>query len=227
MGEMPETLVDRTVALIGLIVLSPILLAIGAVIRLTSRGPALFLQERVGRDGCPFRIVKFRTMTVAPPDRDGMQLTVGGDRRITPIGAFLRRFKLDEIPQLVNVLRGDMRLVGPRPEVPRYVAQYGSAQRETLAFAPGMTDVASLYYRSESEELAEQPDPEAYYLNVILPRKIELNRRYLVERTFWGDITIILLTALVAVSPGWGARHVRHRVGRRYLSDGGVYDTPP
>lgn len=219
---MPETLFDRTVALLGLIVLSPVLLAIGVAIRLTSPGPALFLQERVGKNGQSFRIVKFRSMAVAPRNPKGLQVTVGGDRRITTVGSFLRRFKLDEMPQLVNVLRGEMRLVGPRPEVPRYVSHYTPRQRETLAFAPGMTDVATLYYRNESEELAEHSDPEGYYLQTVLPRKLELNRCYLAERTFGRDLKLIFLTALVSVSPEWGARRVREWVSRRYLSEVGA-----
>ena len=211
-------LFDRIVALVGLIVLSPLLLIAGAAVVLTSRGPMFFVQERVGREGGTFRLVKFRTMTVAPPNPNGRQVTVDGDHRITPVGAWLRRYKLDEIPQLVNVLAGQMRLVGPRPEVPRYVAHYTREQRRVLDVPPGITDVATLYYRNEENELAAQDDPERYYLEVVLPRKLALNQAYLDHRTFLRDLSVMARTALVSVSPGWGAAWVHRTIERRYLS---------
>lgn len=212
-------LFDRIIALVGLVILSPVLAIVAAAVRLTSPGPAFFLQTRVGRGGRPFRIVKYRTMTVAPARPDERQVTVGGDRRITPLGAFLRRYKLDEIPQLFNVLAGQMRLVGPRPEVPRYVAFYTEEQRRALDVPPGITDAATLYYRNEADELAERADPERYYIDVILRRKLDLNRRYLERRTIWRDLGVVFLTAWVAISPRRGAERVRRSIERRYLSD--------
>ena len=211
-------LFDRIAALVGLIILSPLLVVVGAAVALTSPGPVVFVQERVGRGGRPFRLVKFRTMTVAPPTPNGRQVTVGGDRRITRVGAWLRRYKLDEIPQLVNVLAGQMRLVGPRPEVPRYVAHYAPDQRRVLDVPPGITDIATLYYRNEEAELAGQADPERHYIDVILPRKLALNQAYLDHRTLLGDLSVIVRTALVSVSPGMGADWVRRSIERQYLS---------
>jgi lipopolysaccharide/colanic/teichoic acid biosynthesis glycosyltransferase len=210
---------DRIVAIAGLVVLGPILLIAGIIVRLTSSGPALFIQERIGRAGHPFKLYKFRTMTVAPPSTEGgRQVTLSTDRRITRVGSFLRIFKLDEIPQLLNVLLGDMRLVGPRPEVARYTAHYTDEQRRVLDVLPGITDVATLYFRNESEELADQDDPERYYIEVVMPRKLELNHRYLSERSFLSDLIVIMLTACVAVSPSVGA-NVRRRIARRYGID--------
>jgi len=211
-------LFDRFVALIGLLMLSPFLVTVAAAVGLTSPGPVLFLQTRVGKGGRLFRLVKFRTMQVADDEPGRRQVTVAGDSRITPVGAWLRRYKLDEIAQLVNVLIGQMRLVGPRPEVPRYVAHYTDDQRRVLDCTPGITDVATLYYRNEDEELAGRDDPEGYYIGTILPQKLELNRRYIDHRGFISDIVVILRTALVSVSPGWGGARVRRSIARRYLS---------
>ena len=210
-------LFDRLVALIGLVALSPLLLAVGAIVRLSSPGPALFLHERVGRNSVPFRLMKFRTMS-SRRTNGGRQITASDDPRITAFGQFLRRYKLDEIPQLINVLRGEMRLVGPRPEVETYVRLYVGEQRRVLDVSPGITDIATLYYRNESEELAAQDDPERYYVDTVLPRKLDLNLRYAEHRSFVSDLGVIALTAFSAVSPAVGNR-VRASIGRRYGVD--------
>lgn len=184
---------DLVAASAGLLVLSPLLLAVAAAVALSSRGPVLFRQERVGKGGRTFRMLKFRTMHVGA-ERAGGPLTVGADPRVTPLGAFLRRFKLDELPQLVNVVAGDMSLVGPRPEVPRYVARYDERQRRVLAVRPGITDPASVAYRNENELLSGASDPEATYLRDILPAKLEMNLAYLERRSMSADVRVILRT---------------------------------
>jgi lipopolysaccharide/colanic/teichoic acid biosynthesis glycosyltransferase len=184
---------DITCALCGLIVLSPLLLVLALAIRLDSAGPVIFRQERIGRDGRRFLIWKLRTMT-ADAERSGPQLTVGRDARITRVGWALRAGKLDELPQLINVLRGEMTFVGPRPEVPRYVALYDAEQRAVLALVPGITDLASIAYRRESELLSTAPDPERMYVERIMPEKIRLNLAYARTATRWTDLQVILRT---------------------------------
>jgi len=184
---------DLVASILGLLVLLPFLLVIGLVIRLEGSGPVFFRQERIGRDGRPFRIWKFRTMVV-DAERSGRLITVGEDRRITRSGAWLRRWKLDELPQLLNVLLGQMSFVGPRPEVPRYVALYTEEQRRVLELRPGITDIASIAYRNESELLEGQEDPEAYYVQRILPDKIRMNLDYAGKATIWRNIKVILAT---------------------------------
>ncbi|MCE3606490.1 sugar transferase [Massilia sp. P8910] len=190
---MSKRLFDLAAALAGLIVLAPLLAAIAAWIRIDSPGPAWFRQQRVGRDGVLFEIIKFRTMRVAGADT--AQLTVGADARITRAGQFLRRSKLDELPQLINVLLGSMSLVGPRPEVPRYVACYPPEVRAiVLSVAPGITDWASIHYKDENALLGSSADPERAYLETILPAKLAWNVRYVRERSFWTDLRIIFST---------------------------------
>lgn len=184
---------DVTGALAGLLVLSPLLAAVAAAIAVTDGWPVLFRQERVGRDGRPFRLWKFRTMVTDAAQR-GRQITVGADPRITRVGRWLRAMKLDELPQLVNVLRGEMSLVGPRPEVPRYVALYTPAQRAVLALVPGITDPASLRYYDESRVLAGAADPEQLYVDEIMPEKIRLNLEYAARATAWSDLVVIVAT---------------------------------
>ena len=184
---------DVTGALLGLAVLWPLLLVIAAAIVVRDGKPVLFRQERVGRDGRPFRLWKFRTMTAGAEQR-GRQITVGADPRITRIGRWLRAMKLDELPQLVNVLRGEMSLVGPRPEVPRYVALYTPAQRAVLALTPGITDPASLRYYDESRVLAGAADPDRLYVDEILPEKIRLNLEYAARATAWSDLGVVFAT---------------------------------
>jgi lipopolysaccharide/colanic/teichoic acid biosynthesis glycosyltransferase len=191
---MAKRLFDLLVSALGLLALSPLLLALALWIKLDSRGPVIFRQERVGRQGKPFLVHKFRTMSVDAPVR-GPQLTVGADKRITGAGQVLRRCKLDELPQLWDVLRGAMSLVGPRPEVPKYVAMYPEDKRQVvLSVRPGITDLASLRYRNESEELARAADPERVYVEQVLPAKLALSARYVQEASFIGDLRLILAT---------------------------------
>ena len=181
-----------------LLLLSPLLLAVAAWIKLDSRGPVFFRQVRVGRQGREFRILKFRTMHVDAPAR-GPQLTVGRDPRITRFGAFLRKYKIDEFPQFINVLIGDMSVVGPRPEVPRYVAMYPAATREVvLSVRPGITDLASIEYRDENELLGRSADPERTYVEQVMPAKLSFCERYVRERSFGGDLAIIARTFKVS-----------------------------
>jgi lipopolysaccharide/colanic/teichoic acid biosynthesis glycosyltransferase len=185
---------DLVFSLAGLLLLSPLLVVLAVWIRIDSPGPVFFRQVRVGRHGRPFRIFKIRTMS-ADAEARGRKITVGADPRITRAGRFLRRFKLDELPQLFNVVRGEMSLVGPRPEVPRYVEYYPEeVRRQVLSVRPGITDFASILYRYESRLLAGSTDPEAMYVNVILPEKWKHYVRYVSERSTWLDLKIILLT---------------------------------
>lgn len=191
---MAKRLFDIVCAGIGLLLLSPLLLAVAAWIKLDSRGPVMFRQERVGRFGRTFRIHKFRTMRVDAPAL-GPQITVGDDARITRSGRWLRASKVDELPQLWDVLRGAMSLVGPRPEVPRYVAMYPPALRElVLSVRPGITDPASLSFRNESELLAKAADPEREYVEVVMPMKLGLAADYVRNASLAGDIRLILAT---------------------------------
>jgi lipopolysaccharide/colanic/teichoic acid biosynthesis glycosyltransferase len=189
----PKRLFDLALALPGLLLLSPLLLVVALLIKLDSRGPALFRQTRVGKHGRPFQILKFRTMVTDAEERGG-QLTTAGDSRITRCGRVLRATKLDELPQLINVVRGEMSLVGPRPEVPRYVEMYTDAQRRVLDLTPGITDPASIRYRDESAVLAAAEDPETFYVEVVMPEKIRLNLDYAAKASLFGDLGVILRT---------------------------------
>jgi lipopolysaccharide/colanic/teichoic acid biosynthesis glycosyltransferase len=180
-------------ALLGLVMSSPVVLLCGIAIWLDSRGPVFYRQERVGQHGRPFQIVKLRTM-IAGADKRGSKLTAFGDRRITRVGNFLRTTKLDEIPQLLNVLRGEMSLVGPRPEVPENVSTYTRTQRKVLDVKPGLTGPASLAFINEEQVLASQPDIENFYLRIIMPAKLELDLAYCRTISLLGDIKLILLT---------------------------------
>jgi len=191
---MAKRLFDILCAGVGLLLLSPLLLAVAVWVKLDSRGPVMFRQERVGRFGVPFRIHKFRTMRVDAPAL-GPQITIGDDARITRSGRWLRASKVDELPQLWDVLRGAMSLVGPRPEVPRYVALYPDALRElVLSVRPGITDPASLSFRNESELLARAADPEREYVEVVMPMKLGLAADYVRNASLAGDIRLILAT---------------------------------
>src|SRR5688572_16429304 len=174
-GEVTiKRLLDLSVSSVALLILSPLMCVIALLVRIDSPGPALFRQERVGRGGRPFAILKFRSMREDAP-RSGPAVTVGGDPRITRVGRFIRRYKLDELPQLLNVVKGDMSLVGPRPEVPRYVALYPpEARRTVLSVRPGITDPASIAFVNESELLATAVDAETMYREVILPQKVRM-----------------------------------------------------
>jgi lipopolysaccharide/colanic/teichoic acid biosynthesis glycosyltransferase len=197
---MVKRLFDLAASAFGLILCSPVFLVLAIWIKLDSPGPVFYRQERVGRFGVPFRIHKFRTM-YQDADRRGMQITVGGDPRITRVGHFIRRNKLDELAQLIDVFQGTMSLVGPRPEVPKYVAHYPPAMRErVLSVKPGITDPASLAFRNENDQLAQAADPEREYVEVILPAKLQLAAEYAERANFWTDLRIILSTAKLLVS---------------------------
>jgi len=190
---MIKRLFDIIAALLGIIILSPFLLIIALLVGIGSRGGILYKQIRVGKDMKEFRLLKFRTM-YADSDKKGL-LTVGmRDSRITPIGYFLRRYKLDELPQLFNVLMGDMSIVGPRPEVPKYVAMYNAEQKKVLSVRPGITDYASIEYVNENEVLAKSDKPEELYINEVMPAKLKLNLKYINEMGFMTDLKIILRT---------------------------------
>ena len=197
---------DVVVAGLGLVVLAPLLAIVAALVALTSRGPVLFRQQRVGRHGKPFEMLKFRTMTNAP-EGNGPLVTVAGDRRITAAGRLLRATKLDELPQLWNVVCGDMSLVGPRPEVSKYVALYPpSVAIKVLSVRPGITDEASILFRNESELLAQAADPERAYVEQILPRKLALYERYAERHSMRGDLGIIARTLwCIVAGPGSAA----------------------
>jgi lipopolysaccharide/colanic/teichoic acid biosynthesis glycosyltransferase len=193
---LAKRLFDVVASSVGLVVLLPLLLVIALAIRLESPGPAFFRQERVGRFGKVFRVHKFRSM-VADAERRGMQITSGADPRITVVGALLRKYKLDELPQLIDVLAGHMSLVGPRPEVPRYVNCYPKEVRDiVLSVRPGITDWASIEYRNENAVLGEAVDPHRAYVEEVLPVKLRYYVDYVENRSFWGDIRIILATLL-------------------------------
>ena len=189
---------DIVLSAAALCVLWPVLLLIALAIVVDDPGPVFYRQVRVGRGGKPFRIFKFRTMVV-DADKKGLSITVGRDSRITRVGALLRKTKLDELAQLLNVLCGQMSFVGPRPEVPRYVELYTPYQRQVLLVRPGITDYASIAYRNENDLLAGADDPERMYIETIMPDKIELNMKYLREISPLADVRLILKT-IIAVS---------------------------
>ena len=196
---MAKRLFDIAFALLALLLLGPLLLLVALWVRLDSPGPVFFRQQRVGRSGQLFDIYKFRTMQTGA-EAMGPQITVGEDARITRAGVWLRRAKVDELPQFLNVLRGDMSVVGPRPEVPRYVAQYPADVRETvLSVRPGITDLASIEFRDESALLARSSDPERTYVEQILPAKLRHAQEYVRTRSLWLDLRIIARTVLAVL----------------------------
>jgi lipopolysaccharide/colanic/teichoic acid biosynthesis glycosyltransferase len=184
---------DVVFALFGLLVLLPVFVLITIWIKLDSQGPVLFKQQRIGRGELPFHILKFRTMVV-DAERMGKQITVGRDPRITPSGHLLRKYKLDELPQLINVLLGHMSFVGPRPEVPYYVNYYNEQQKAVLSIRPGITDWASIKYRDENSLLNSAEQPEQLYIEKIMPDKLSINLQYLQSASLKKDVQIILQT---------------------------------
>ena len=184
---------DVGVSLFCVVLFSPVLLIAALAVKLTSRGPVLYLQQRVGQNFQPFKIFKFRTMAF-DADKRGALITVDRDPRITSVGHFLRKSKIDELPQFFNILRGDMSLVGPRPEVPKYVEMFRQDFAELLSIRPGLTDLASIEFRDESEVLGRAADPEREYTEVILPRKISISREYMKDISLRNDLRIIGLT---------------------------------
>lgn len=197
---MAKRLFDLALAALGLLLLSPLLLLVAAAVKLDSPGPVFFRQERVGRHGVPFRIHKFRSMRV-DAETVGPQVTVGLDPRITRVGHWLRGRRFDELPQLIDVLLGDMSLVGPRPEVPRYVAHYPAALRaQVLSVRPGITDPASLAFIDEAGLLASADDPEREYVQTILPRKLARQAEYAARATLASDLVVIARTLRLLLS---------------------------
>jgi len=210
---------DATCAAVGLVFLMPVLVAIALLVLVFDGPPVLFSQARVGRYGKEFRIWKFRTMRAGAP---GLPITSAGDQRITRLGRFLRKFKLDELPQLFNVLRGDMNLVGPRPEVPQYVNPASTVWQAVLQVRPGITDPATLLHRDEEAMLSKVEDPDYLYRQTVLPTKLLVNLAYIRTRCFRQDIRLIALTICSSLFPatfdsirirkalGSGAQHGGH-----------------
>lgn len=193
-----KRLFDLTCATIGLLVCAPVFALIALAIKLDSTGPVFFRQVRVGRNGRPFRIHKFRSMHIAVKGQ--REITVNNDPRVTRSGKLLRKWKLDELPQLIDVLRGAMSLVGPRPEVPRYVELYPSDMRSLiLSVRPGITDLASIQFRDENTLLDQAGDPEAVYIHQILPEKLRLQAEYVRERSFFYDLRILWQTVIKVI----------------------------
>lgn len=195
MSDAIKRFFDLFVSLIAIIVLSPFFILIALLIKIGSTGPVLFKQTRIGRNELPFEIYKFRTMVV-DAEKLGTQITIGKDPRITKIGHFLRKTKLDELPQLFNVLKGEMSFVGPRPEVPKYTKLYSEQQRLVFTVRPGITDYASIKYRDENELLGNVENPEKVYIEEIMPDKLHLNIEYIQRRSLLEDIKIIFLTVM-------------------------------
>lgn len=187
---------DILCSLLGLVVLSPVLLVVSVLVAVTSPGGVFFRQERIGKDGRPFRIFKFRSMR---KDNAGLKITTGNDSRITPVGRFLRKSKIDELPQLINVLVGDMSFVGPRPEVADYVNLYTPYQRQALLVRPGITGLASIRFRNENDLLTASDDPNRTYVEQIMPRKIDLDLEYIPHASVFYDIKLIFQTFAVVI----------------------------
>jgi lipopolysaccharide/colanic/teichoic acid biosynthesis glycosyltransferase len=200
-------LVEAAVSFVALVALAPVFAVVAALIKLDSAGPVLFKQRRIGRNFKPFDICKFRSMVVNAPCEGG-PITAGSDPRITRSGRLLRATKIDELPQLINVMKGDMSLVGPRPEVPKYVDLFRSDYQDILAVRPGITDLACLKYPDEAAILGHAAHPEEYYVSVMMPDKIRLAKEYLKRRSILFDLLLILRTfsRIVAVSTGVGRR---------------------
>lgn len=209
--SLMKRLFDFILAIIGLMIVSPLLVITAGMILLLNGAPILFGQKRIGLCGRIFLLYKFRTMTISDRSAEG-SFDVGNKDRITHFGAFLRKTKLDEMPQLWNVLKGDMSLVGPRPEVRKWVDAYPERWTKVLAVRPGITDPASIYYRNEEELLAQADDPEAFYRDQILPHKLDLYEEYVRSRTFLSDISLIFKTILSVLLPG------RYSCHRDYVS---------
>jgi lipopolysaccharide/colanic/teichoic acid biosynthesis glycosyltransferase len=192
---LAKRLFDIIAACIGLIVFSPVFIFVALAIYFDDGGAVFFKQERVGLNKRIFEVIKFRTMKVL--QHQGLNITVGNnDQRITKLGGILRRYKIDELPQLINVLKGEMSFVGPRPEVPRYVSLYNLEQQEVFRVKPGITDFASIEFRNENELLASVPNPEKYYIEEIMPIKLSLNIKYIKNQSLFLDIKLIIKTVI-------------------------------
>jgi len=197
---MLKRAMDIKLSFLGLLALWPLLLILALLVKLSSSGTVFYRGLRVGRQGRTFKMLKFRTMA-ADAETQGLPLTVGGDSRITGLGRFLRKAKLDELPQLWNVLVGEMSLVGPRPEVQKYVEMYSEEQRKVLDLRPGITDPASIKYRNENDILAAAVDPEKTYIVSIMPDKVRLNLNYASRASVWSDLGIIFRTLFRIARP--------------------------
>lgn len=207
---------DVAFSLAGLVLLAPLLLAIAALVKWEDSGPVLYRQWRIGRRGRRFWLRKFRTMR-SQPGGSGLEITVGDDPRITSVGAVLRRYKLDELPQLLNVLAGHMSLVGPRPEMWRYVRDYTPEQQRVLELVPGLTDPGSLAFRGEAQQLARSTEPERTYVEDVLPVKIRLSLEYAARATRWSDFVMVLRTILLVARPAPRERAVPHIFASRRM----------
>ena len=204
---------DRVLAAAGLTLAAPVCVLVALAIRCEDGGPVLFRQKRAGQNGVPFELLKFRSMFENAGKVAGPLVTAAGDRRVTRTGRWLRKFKLDELPQLWNVVRGEMSLVGPRPEVARYVDLEQPVWQRVLSVRPGITDAATLVYREEERILASFADAERGYRETVLPDKLALNLAYLERRTLWRDTRLLALTAFYSLLPGaFDARRIRRRI---------------
>ena len=192
-GKITKRVFDIVACVTAGLVLCPLWLCIGLLVACGSKGGAFYRQTRVGRNGKEFKLLKFRTMC-QDADKIGGLITVGEDSRVTRIGKFLRKYKLDELPQFLNIIKGDMSIVGPRPEVPKYVALYDERQRQVLSVRPGLTDYASIEYISENELLAQSSDPDKTYIEEIMPAKLELNLKYIENQSVMEDLQLIFKT---------------------------------
>lgn len=205
---MPKRIFDILASTVGLLVLWPLMVALALTIKATSKGPALYLGDRVGRHGKPFRIMKFRSM-VMDAERLGGSSTASDDTRITRVGHLMRKFKLDELPQLMNVLTGTMSLVGPRPEVQKFVDLYTPEERIILSIRPGITDWASIWNSDEGHVLDGAPDADAAYAELIRPTKLELQKHYAVTSCLATDIRIIFATFAKLIRPEWQPKELK------------------
>lgn len=196
---------DLTLSVLGLLILLPVLMLTASLIKCSSPGPVLFKQERIGLNGQPFQIIKLRTMVV-DAEKSGRQITVYDDPRITKVGKYLRKFKIDELPQLYNILKGEMSLVGPRPEVKKYVEMYSEQQLAVLSVKPGITDYASIEFRNEDELLALSDNPEQVYIEIIMPYKLKLGLKYIKDMSLITDLKILLFTLLPGMRGGIKSR---------------------
>jgi lipopolysaccharide/colanic/teichoic acid biosynthesis glycosyltransferase len=193
-----KRVIDVLVASVSLLILSPIFALVAILVKLDSPGPVFFLQERVGKDFKKFKIIKFRTM-VTDAHKNGNTITKKSDKRITAVGRFLRKFKIDEMPQIINVLKGDMSVVGPRSDVEKYVKMFEEDFREILKVRPGMAGYVIIRFRNEEEILEKYENLEEGYIKEVLPRKIALDKEYVKNISFWNDVKIFILTFLKVV----------------------------
>ena len=188
-----KRLFDFIAAMIGVLLLTPFLFILAIIVKGSSKGPIIYKQKRVGLDFKPFTMYKFRSMVVNNAEKHQL-VTAAGDQRITPIGKFLRRYKLDELPQLINVIKGDMSLVGPRPEVMKYIQYYEEDYRTVLSIRPGITDNAAIAFKNEEDILSKYKDTESAYIKKIMPEKITLYKKYIKKQSLLNDVVLILKT---------------------------------